>query len=164
MRLNQPLLNELRHEADSTRKMLERVPADKFGWKPHEKSMSLASLSSHVAELFSWLTMTLTTDELDFATNKYQPFVPQSTQQLLDFFEDNLKKGTETLAATSDEDMMKHWKLRHGDHIILDLPRMAVLRSFVFNHLVHHRGQLSVYLRLLDVPVPGMYGPSADER
>jgi uncharacterized damage-inducible protein DinB len=154
---------ELQHEAASTRKMLERVPQDKFGWKPHEKSMSLGHLASHVAEILGWLTVTLTTDEMDFATSNYKPFTPGTTGELVEFYEQKLKEGTEALAATSNEELMKHWKLRSGEHLIFDLPRIAVVRSFVFSHLIHHRGQLSVYLRLLDVPIPGMYGPSADE-
>lgn len=163
MTLNQSLIAEMQHEAASTRKMLERVPAEFMGWKPHEKSMTLGQLAVHVAELNGWASMICTTDELNFANFDYKPFVAKTTEELVNYFDETVAKSKETLQNTSDETMMKMWILRNGDHIILEQPKVVVLRGMVNNHMYHHRGQLSVYLRLLNVPVPGMYGPSADE-
>lgn len=149
-------------EAASTRKMLEVIPADKFDWKPHEKSMSLKRLSLHVAEMSNWPTIVVTEDELDFQKDYQLPTVA-STQDLLDIHEKGVEKAVAAIQTMSEEDIMKPWTLRNGEHIIFQLPKIAVLRGMCFNHIYHHRGQLSVFLRLLDVKVPGMYGPSADE-
>ena len=162
--LNQALIPELKHEASSTRKILESVPDGKFDWKPHEKSMTLGRLASHVAEIPDWMTATLTTDELDFAKSNYKPTSPASKEELLGKFEQSYAKALESLQAATDETLRGNWTLRNADHVIFTMPRIATLRSFVMNHLIHHRGQLTVYLRLLDLPVPGMYGPSADEK
>jgi uncharacterized damage-inducible protein DinB len=161
--MNQALVSELKHEAASTRKMLERVPTDKWDWKPHDRSMSLGRLASHVATIPDYMTVTLTNDELDFAKGTYRPAVPTSTETLLDVFDESYEKALQTLESAGDETLRGMWSLKNGGHTIFTLPRIAALRSFVMNHLIHHRGQLSVYLRLLDVPVPGMYGPSADD-
>ena len=162
--LNQALIPELKHEASSTKRLLERVPIEKFDWKPHEKSMTLGRLASHVAEIPDWMTATLTTDELNFAISGYKPSIPISKEELMEKFEKSYTKALETLQLASDETLKGNWTLRNGDHIIFTMPRIATLRSFVMNHFIHHRGQLTVYLRLLDIPVPGMYGPSADEK
>lgn len=162
--LNQALIPEFKHEATSTRKILERVPFDKADWKPHEKSYTLARLAGHVAEILQWATATLTTDGLDFAKGQYKPFFPASKEDVLTLFEKNYEEALSHLEKATDETLRGNWTLQHGDHVIFTLPRIATMRSFVMNHLIHHRGQLSVYLRMLDVPVPGMYGPSADER
>jgi uncharacterized damage-inducible protein DinB len=164
MQLNKPLLGELQHEAASTKKILEKVPEDRLSWRPHEKSMTLGRLSGHISELFGWISSIITSDELDFAKRSYKPFIPESSEQLLQHFQTTLDTARKDLEAASDEDLLKHWKLRAGEHLIFDLPRIAALRSSAMNHIIHHRGQLSVYLRILDVSVPGMYGPSADDR
>jgi uncharacterized damage-inducible protein DinB len=161
--LNQALIPELKHEAASTRKMLERVPTDKWDWKPHDRSMTLGRLASHLATIPDYMTVTLTSDELDFAKGTYRPAAPTSTKTLLDVFNTSYEKALQTLEGASDETLHGMWSLKNGGHTIFTLPRMAALRSFVMNHLIHHRGQLSVYLRLLNIPVPGMYGPSADD-
>jgi uncharacterized damage-inducible protein DinB len=161
--MNQGLINEFTHEAANTRKMLERVPFDKNHYKPHDKSMKLGSLAVHVAELPGWITMTLNTDELDFANWEYKPYQPQDNADLLKHFDENVAKALETLQAANREDMMKPWTMRRGEQVFFTMPKVAVVRSFAVNHMIHHRGQLSVYLRLNDVPVPGMYGPSADD-
>lgn len=161
--LNQSLIPEFKHEAASTRKMLEQVPSGKWDWKPHEKSMTLGRLAAHVANIPDYMTVTLTTDELDFAKGDYKPPVATSTEDLVQVFESCYEKALQTLENTSDEALLQNWTLKYGGHTIFTMPRVASLRSFVLNHLIHHRGQLSVYLRLLNVPVPGMYGPSADE-
>jgi len=154
---------ELKYEADKTSKILSRVPLDKGSWKPHDKSMSLERLARHVAELSEWATVTVTTDELDLTKFAPNPEM-KTTEQLLSFFKTKNDEAVAALENTTDEELRKMWTLRAGSHTIFTLPKGVVLRDTVMNHIVHHRGQLSVYLRLLDVPVPGMYGPSADER
>ncbi len=156
------LVKEMEHEAVTTRKMLARVPADKFGWQPHVKSMKLANLASHVAELPSWVSMTLNTSELDFAKSEYKPFVPTTTQDLLDFFEKNFKEGKERLEKATEEELEEKWTLRNGDTVYYVSPKVEIIRM-AFCQEVHHRAQLGVFLRLLDIPIPGSYGPSADE-
>jgi len=155
---------ELQNEAASSRKMLERVPTDKNDWAPHEKSMKLGRLSTHVAELPGWVAMAVNADELDFLKMDYKPLTNPTQEELLALHDENVRKATEALENASDEVFEQMWTLRRGDHIIFTMPKKVVLRSMAFNHMVHHRGQLSVYLRLLDVPVPGMYGPSADDK
>lgn len=163
MNLNEPLLAELKHEAASTRKILERVPAESFGWKPHEKSMSLMQLSGHVAGITNWLPIIANDQEFDVSKRDNKPKVFTDTASLLQDFEESLAKATVAIQSASNENLMEKWRLRNGEHIIFEMPRVAAVRNIVLNHIVHHRGQLSVYLRLLNVPVPGMYGPSADE-
>ena len=161
--LNQSLLPEFRHEMAQTRKMLERVPFDQSTWQPHQKSMKLGQLAVHVAELPSWATVIINTNELDFATFDYKPFAPQSGAHLLEHFDQNVADAIKALQGATDEHLMQRWSLRNGEQVFFTMPRIASIRSMAMNHLVHHRGQLSVFLRLKDVPVPGMYGPSADE-
>ncbi|TCJ19265.1 hypothetical protein EPD60_02275 [Flaviaesturariibacter flavus] len=161
--INQSLLPELKHEAASTRKMLERVPFDKWSWKPHEKSMSLGDLATHVADLVNWTAFTIGTDEINWAEFKYNPPVPNSTEDLVAIAQKNEDASIAAMEAASDAQLMQPWTMRNGEAVFFTMPRVAVIRTFAMNHLVHHRGQLSVYLRLLGVPVPGMYGPTADE-
>jgi uncharacterized damage-inducible protein DinB len=163
MSLSQSLLPEFDQEMAGTRRVLERVPAEKLSWKPHDKSMPFDRLAVHVAELPSWTTMTLTTSELDFAAAPYAPTQVETTQDLLNIFDKATAEARTALAGVSDEELFKPWTLRNGEHQIFSLPKIAVLRSFVMNHIIHHRAQLTVYLRLNDIPVPGLYGPSADE-
>ena len=161
--LSQSFIGELKHEAASTKRILERVPEGKFDWKPHEKSMSLGRLASHVAELPGFLNSILTMDDVDFAKGHYKALHPKTPEELLSVFQQKLDEVVETLQNTSDEKMQASFTLRSGDHVIATVPRMIAVRSMALNHIIHHRGQIAVYLRLLDVPVPGMYGPSADE-
>ncbi len=163
MKLNEPLVMELEQEAQSTRKMLERLPADKLTWRPHEKSMTLGRLAMHLAEIPGWVNATLLADELDFAKMDYKPVEAVSSEEAVKKFDGTLASAIETLKKTDDAEMMKNWTMRNGDQVYFTMPKIAVLRGFVYSHLVHHRGQMSVYLRLLDVPVPGSYGPSADD-
>lgn len=156
------LVKEMEHEAETTRKMLSRVPADKFDWKPHPKSMSLQALATHVAELPSWVTMVLNTSELDFAKNEYKPFPVKSTAELLEYFEKNLAEAKSSLAKATEEDLLPEWTLRNGEQVYSVDKKHEVIRM-AFCQTVHHRAQLGVYLRLLDIPIPGSYGPSADE-
>jgi uncharacterized damage-inducible protein DinB len=160
------ILPEFEQEMANTRKTLERVPEDKLAWKPHEKSFSLGGLATHVSNLPSWTTYTFEKDELDIAPPGQESFrVPEakSRQELLDNFDKNLAAARAALNGATDERWNAPWSLLKGGAKIMTLPRTAVMRSFVMNHLIHHRAQLGVYLRLLDVPVPSIYGPSADE-
>lgn len=162
MPLVDALLPEFDHEMTVTRKLLERVPEDKFAWKPHQKSMSLGELAQHVATLPMWGTMTLTQSEIDVGGQ--QPLPPaRSRTELLASFDQNVKDARAALVGKADGEFMAPWSLKRGGQTIFSMPRATVWRSFVLSHLVHHRGQLSVYLRLQDVAVPSMYGPSADE-
>ncbi len=156
-------LGEIQHEAATTRTVLERIPADKFAWQPHEKSMTFQRLAVHVAEMFGWITMTMNTDVLDFAENEFEPFEPTTTEELLAFFDKTVAEAEEKLGSCSDEEFMKEWTMRNGEKVYFTMPKIAVLRTFCMNHIYHHRGQLSVYLRLNDIPVPEIYGPTADE-
>jgi uncharacterized damage-inducible protein DinB len=162
-RIATSLINEMTNEIQTTRKCLERIPADKFDYKPHEKSMEMGKLASHIAEMFGWTGPTIKDTELDFAKMDYKPFEPKTTAELVEFFEKQAAEALQTLEGTPDETFMEAWSLRNGEQIYFTLPKVAVMRSFVMNHLIHHRGQLSVYMRLNDIPVPGIYGPSADE-
>lgn len=163
MNIIDAMIKELQHEAIATRKVLERVPEDKFGWKPHEKSMTLGRLASHTAEIPQWAGMTLNTDEFVFNPGDYVPWTAESSKQLLETFDKQLAAAVNAMQGVSNESLMQPWKFKKGDVVIFELPRVAVLRSMILNHIVHHRGQLTVYLRLLDVPVPSVYGPSADD-
>ena len=155
---------ELKQEAANTRKLIERIPFEHFNWKPHEKSMALGRLITHVVELPDWAVMIVQNDELNLATAAYKPTITTNTEELIALFETKQHAAIAALTNVSDEALDKKWTLRHNDHIIFSLPKNAVIRNMVLNHIVHHRAQLTVYLRLLDIPVPGFYGPSADER
>lgn len=157
------LIGELEHEANTTRKVLERIPAEIFDYKPHEKSMTMSRLATHVAEMVNWITVTCTTSELDFAAEDNKPFEPKTTEELVEFLNKNVAEALEALKNTSDEEMHEDWTLKNGETVYFTMPKIATLRTFCFNHIWHHRGQLSVYLRLNDIPVPEIYGPSADE-
>lgn len=157
------LLPEFDEEFAQTRRVLERVPDDRFDWKPHEKSSSLRDLATHLANVVEWLPITLETEELDFTASSFEPFVPKTTAEILERYDASMATAREALAAATAEQLGEMWTLKSDGHEIFTLPKAAVLRSFVFSHSIHHRAQLGVYLRLLDVPVPGVYGPSADE-
>jgi len=161
--LGQVLAMEMEHEAAIARRLLERLPEDKFEWQPHEKSMTLGRLAGHVAETFDWTGITILQDELDFATMDYQPEPVTTTAALLEKLDTSVKAAIEVLNNVSDENIMQPWTMREGEKIYMTMPKAGVMRGFVLNHMVHHRGQLSVFMRLLDVPVPSIYGPSADE-
>lgn len=164
MTIGQMIAAELKQEAGSTRKMLERIPADKLSWTPHEKSMTLVRLAGHVVEMLMWTDITLTQDELDFAKSDFKPKEYAEASELVADFDKNIADAVESLNSTSNETMMQNWKLRNGEQIYFEMPKAVVMRSMVMNHIIHHRGQLSVYLRMLDIPVPSIYGPSADEQ
>ena len=160
MPMSDSLLPEFDEEMKTTRRLLERVPSDRPTWKPHPKSFSIAHLTQLVATMPGWLTMTITETSLDLS--KGAGYSDQSTEALLAIFDKNVREARETIAAASDADLAVAWSLKMGDKVLMSLPRSVVLRQTI-NHLVHHRGQLTVYLRLLDVPLPSIYGPTADE-
>ncbi len=156
------LKQEMNKEALVTRKMLSMVPPEKFDWQPHPKSMTLKRLAAHVAELPGWVAMVADTHELDFANNPYEPKEIKNTGELLDYFEESLKNGRAALDRITHEHLNEGWTLRNGDQIYSTEPKYDVIRM-AHSQIIHHRAQLGVYLRLLDIPIPGSYGPSADD-
>jgi uncharacterized damage-inducible protein DinB len=162
MDIIQMLQKELENESQTTRKMLQRIPDDKYSWKPHEKSMSVQQLATHIAELPAWVSMAITTDELDFAANPYQPSSINKTVDLMEFFEKSLEEGRNQLGKVSEKTLNENWTLRNGEDIYSTSSKAEVIRM-TYCQIVHHRAQMGVYLRLLNVPIPGSYGPSADE-
>lgn len=165
MPLRDSLLAEYDHETATTRRLLARIPEAELGWRPHQKSMSLGELAGHLANLPQWCIATLTASSFDVstATEDLRPRAPGSIAELLQKFDAGVRAAREALAAAGDDDMLAPWTLKQGAQEIFTLPRISTLRSFVMNHMIHHRGQLSVYLRLKDVPLPPIYGPTADE-
>ena len=158
------LLPEWQQEAAATRKTLAAVPFSDPQWKPHEKSMTIARLAAHIVEMCDWVGITLEMNELDFAKYDHKPFVPGSVEELLKEFDVRNEKAIQVLAHVSDETLQEIWTMRRGEQVFFSMPKMNVLRTFTFSHLIHHRAQLGVYLRLLNIPVPGSYGPTADEK
>ncbi len=164
MTLTKALISEIEHEAANTKKMLERVPADKFDWQPHPKSMTLKQLATHIANLSGMTGKIITTKNLDLADSSIKKPEINSTQDLLKELEEGTSQTLNALKSVKDEDLNENWIMRRGDHIIINIPKAAAIRNMGLSHLYHHRAQLGVYLRLLDVPVPGMYGPSSDDK
>ena len=157
------LLKELESEAQTTRKFLALVPFDNAEWAPHEKSMKLMPLSTHIAELPSWISLGLTTDELDFATAPYTPIVVNNNEELLAIFEKSYQEAKTELNKASEEELTKRWVLRNGEQILSDMDKYGMIR-IAFSQTTHHRAQLGVYFRLLGIPVPSSYGPTADDQ
>jgi len=167
MSIAHSLLPEYDREMSVARTALERVPDDGFAFQPHAKSMSMEALTTHLANLPSWTVMTLRGDEFDMAPPGGDPIRVDpvaSSAAALEAFDRNVADGRAAIMETSDEEFMKPWRLLSGGQEVFTMPKIAVLRSFVMNHLIHHRAQLGVYLRLNDIPLPAMYGPSADEQ
>jgi len=161
MKIAQTFLPEFDQEMATTRRVLERVPSDKKEWKPHAKSFALGHLAQLLSWMPGWITTTLEKTELNLSGGGGYSF--EKTETLLDLFDQNVAEARAALAKASDQDFQVGWSLKMGDRVIFTLPRVVVVRQHI-NHLVHHRGQMSVYLRLLDVPVPSIYGPTADEK
>ncbi len=167
MKIAESLLPEFDQEMANTRKVLERAPAPKFSWKPHPKSFELGALAAHIANMAEWASLTLQQDSFDYAPPGAPPYeTPKftSTQDLVAAFDRSVAQARSALAAADDARMVAPWSLMAGGNIIMTMPRAAVIRTFVMNHIIHHRAQMTVYLRLNDIPVPGLYGPSADEQ
>ena len=156
-------LKEFDQEAETTRKMLACIPDDKYDWKPHEKSMTIRRLATHIADIPTWMDMAVYTDELNFANNDHKEPVINNTRELLSFLEDSLTKGRAALVAAKAEKLDEPWTMRNGEQIYVVCTRGELIRTS-FNQITHHRAQMGVFLRLLNVPIPGSYGPSADEQ
>jgi uncharacterized damage-inducible protein DinB len=156
------LQKELEGEAITTQKMLSRIPNDQLEWQPHTKSMVMGRLATHIAELPSWIKMTLSTEELDFSTAPYEPYLVKTNADLISYFEKCLAEGIKALSEVSDDQLWPQWTLRNGEEIYSVSTKYEVIRMSL-GQIIHHRAQLGVYLRLLDIPIPGSYGPSADD-
>lgn len=163
MTIAEVLLLDFDAEIANTRRTLERIPENDPQWKPAEKSMPIGRLAIHVARLPEFATRILTTPTLDMANAKFPPLVFESTAHLLSELDRTSAEAKSHLTAMTDDELKKHWKLSFGGKVFVDAQRMVLIRTMFLNHMVHHRAQLGVYLRLLSVPVPGLYGPSADE-
>ena len=155
-------LRELEEESITTRKMLSRIPTDKLDWQPHPKSMKMGNLATHIAELPTWITMAFNSDELDFNVTGFEPTEVSTTADIMTIFEKSLVDGRTQLVEENTSRFGERWVLRHGEMVLWDTDRWGVVRMAI-SQIIHHRAQLGVYLRLLDVPIPGSYGPSADE-
>lgn len=158
----QAFLEELEHESIGTRKFLALVPEDKMDWAPHKKSMKMKDLALHIADLPTWINFSIAQDTVDFQTQPYNPPTCKNSTELLTYFEENLEKAKQLLIESDDKVLDELWTLRDGDQIYLQYSKLKAVRHS-FCQVVHHRAQLGVYLRLLDIPIPGVYGPSADE-
>jgi len=156
-------LKELEHESLGTRKMLALIKKEDLNYKPHEKSMSMKDLATHIADLPSWITLALTSDELDFAVSPYNPTDCNSAEELVNYFNKNVTEASSLLSEKSDALLNDLWTLKNGEIIYMQMPKLDTIRHS-FSQLIHHRAQLGVYLRLLNIPIPGVYGPSADEQ
>ena len=163
MTISEALLSEFDHEMANTRRTLERVPADKADYKPHEKSMPMGKLAAHLAQLTGFGLTVLTTPQLDFSAGSYKPLPFESSEQLVKVLDEDAAKVREALAETPDDAWQQNWKLLFEGKTIFEGTRFVAYRAMFLNHTVHHRAQLGVYLRLNGIPVPGIYGPSADE-
>lgn len=166
MRISEMFLTEFDNEMAGTRRTLERVPDDKFDWKPHEKSATLGGLATHLANIPTWAVHALKKDSIDIAPVDAPPpraELAHSRQELLERFDRAVEDARRAINEASNEELMQPWSLLSGGKAVMTLPRAGVLRGFVMNHTIHHRAQLGVYLRLNDIPVPSIYGPSADE-
>jgi uncharacterized damage-inducible protein DinB len=164
MKLIDSLKTEFDHEAQTTRKHLARLPEDKLDWRPHQKSFTAIALAAHITELAGWTDAILNQDGLDFDPATYKPYSAMSVVDLLQTFDDNVAKSKEALAGATEDTLEQPWSFKIMGRVQFEKPRAAVVRDFALSHMIHHRGQLSVYLRLLNIPVPGSYGPSADEQ
>jgi uncharacterized damage-inducible protein DinB len=165
MAIKDALLPEFDHEMGSTRRLLERVPDSDLKWTPHEKSFNMGSLAAHIANIPTWVHAISDTAIFDVSTigEDARPKEPVSTAELLQRFDDNVRGARGRIAEQTDGALMAMWTFKQGEHEVFSMPKIAVLRGFIMNHIIHHRGQLTVYLRLRDVPLPSIYGPTADE-
>lgn len=163
MNIAEALRAELHNEAEKTHRYLSCLDEKHFSWKPHDKSRTLLELATHIAEIPEWVVYTLNFKELDFEKFEFESVEIETKAQLLEIFEEKINHAMKSLVNSKEEVFYTNWLLKNGSHIIFDMARVVVIRDMVFNHLVHHRGQLSVYMRLLNIKIPGIYGPSADE-
>ncbi len=164
MKLIDSLITEFDHEAKTTRKHLERLTDDKLDWRPHAKSFTANGLASHIVECVGWTESLFNRAEFDIDMATYRPYEAASHADLLKQFDENVTKGKQALAGVDEASLAQLWQLKMNGKLFLERPRADMFRDFVLSHIIHHRGQFSVYLRLLEIPVPGSYGPSADEQ
>ncbi len=164
MAIAQSLKMEMAYEAENTRKMLATLPEDQFDWKPGEKGMPLGMLAGHLAEIPGWAKETMLQAELDFATTDYTPYEPKTRQEILDTFNQRMEVFNEIMDKVKDEEFFVDWTMRTGEMVHFTMPRIQVMRSMLLNHFIHHRGQLSTYLRCLNVPATSLYGPTAEDK
>ena len=157
------LARELEREAKTTRRFLERLPQDRLDWRPHSKSYTLGALAAHLVQCVGWPVWIFAGDELDFDPAAFPDVPKDDAVAILAAFESTAARSAAAIRGATDGDLERNWRLKFKGRQLFERPRAAVLRDFTLSHLIHHRGQLSVYLRLLDVPVPGAYGPTADE-
>lgn len=163
MSLRDTLITEIKKEAANTEKMLERIPADQFAWRPHQKSNTLKGLSTHIASLAGMTGLIVNSEYLDFAEGTLKQPEINSTKDLLDVFKEGTQNSIQALEAADEDALKANWVMRSGDYLIMEGPKAEIIRTMGMNHVYHHRAQLGVYLRLLNIPIPGMYGPSADD-
>jgi uncharacterized damage-inducible protein DinB len=163
MTISESLLPEFDAEMENTRKLLAALPDGKWDWKPHPKSMSLGQLAGHIADMTGWAVDTIEKPSLELGPDDYKPYIPASVDDVVSTFQEKRSQARTAIAKASDADMRHVWSMTWSGQKIIEMPRIAVLRGMVINHIIHHRGQLTVYVRLLDGKVPGLYGPSADE-
>jgi len=165
MPIKDAFIAELKHETSLTKKMLKQIPWDKKDWKPHEKSMTIGRLSTHIADTLKWVSDIRHIDDFDFMRDySFKFHTAETKDDLMQHFQTYLDNAINDLAEMTDEDFNNMWTVRRGEQVMFSTPKKVAVRGWAFSHQIHHRGQLSVFLRLLDIPVPGMYGPSADER
>ena len=164
MTLINSLTKEFEHEAQTTRKHFERLPDDKLGWRPHEKSFTAAALAAHIVESIQWGDWIFSQDEVDFDPKTYQPYQPASVADLLQALDEKVASCQRALASATDDALFQFWRMKVMGRTQVERPKLEAFRDFTLSHVIHHRGQLTVYLRLLDIAVPGSYGPTADEQ
>lgn len=164
MNIIEQLIKELKAESVSTRKLLAQMPDGRGDWKPHERSFPLGRLAGHVAEIPEWIYHIVKEDEFDLKANNFERLICDNKVELLAKFDEKLEQALQILSELTEEQLQEEWTFKIGDHIISNASKYEEIRKWAFNHQIHHRAQLGVYLRLLDIPIPGMYGPSADDR
>lgn len=162
MSIKEGFLVEIERESANTKRLLESIGEADLNYKPHEKSMTLGQLAGHIVELHNWFRLVLESNEFDLQTS-YSPLIPSSTVQLMEILENGLIENKKSIETMDDSNWSEIWKMKAGDYVIAEVPKIGAVRFIVQNHLIHHRGQLTVYLRLLNIPIPGLYGPSADD-
>ena len=162
MSIKEGFLVEIERESANTKRLLESIGEADLNYKPHEKSMTLGQLAGHIVELHNWFRLVLESNEFDLQTS-YSPLIPSSTVQLMEILENGLIENRKSIETMDDSNWSEIWKMKAGDYVIAEVPKIGAVRFIVQNHLIHHRGQLTVYLRLLNIPIPGLYGPSADD-
>lgn len=163
MSIKDGILAEIAHETQNTKRVLDNLTNEHWNYKPHEKSMTLGELASHIVELHNWVHFAASKDVFDFQTD-YQPRKEATLEELKAELEENLQKNKDFVNAQTDEFWLTNWKLQIGEHVLSEMPKLGAFRFIITNHLIHHRGQLTVYMRMLNIPLPGIYGPSADEK